>query len=175
MGCPALASPTLRLSFRPAEPGDTAALAALRTAAADALTRAYGKGHWSSGCTERGVQAQLRGGDVYAARSGGALVGTWQLCTQKPWAIDVTYFRKVTRPLYLLNMAVDPPRQRQGAGRQCVLRAIESARQWPADSIRLDAYDSPAGAGEFYRKCGFIEVGRVSYRSVPLVYFEFLL
>jgi GNAT superfamily N-acetyltransferase len=49
------------------------------------------------------------------------------------------------------------------------------ARAWPADAIRLDAYDHEAGAGEFYRKCGFKEVGRVTYRGVPLVYFELLL
>ncbi len=38
--------------------------------------------------------------------------------------------------------------------------------------IRLDAYDAPAGAGEFYRKFGFSEMGRTSYRGTPLVYFE---
>ena len=32
-----------------------------------------------------------------------------------------------------------------------------------------------AGAGSFYAKCGFREVGRVRYRTVPLIYFEMLL
>lgn len=49
------------------------------------------------------------------------------------------------------------------------------AQEWPADAIRLDAYDAEAGAGDFYRKCGFREVGRVSYRGVPLIYFERML
>ena len=44
----------------------------------------------------------------------------------------------------------------------------------PSDAIRLDAFDADAGAGEFYSKCGFREVGRASYRSVPLIYFEML-
>ena len=48
-------------------------------------------------------------------------------------------------------------------------------KAWPADAIRLDAYDAPAGAGDFYAKCGFREVGRATYRGVPLVYFELLL
>jgi len=39
----------------------------------------------------------------------------------------------------------------------------------------LDAYDAQAGAGEFYRKCGFEEVGRVIYRGTPLIYFQLLL
>lgn len=32
-----------------------------------------------------------------------------------------------------------------------------------------------ARAGGFYQKCGFREVGRVTYRNVPLIYFEMLL
>ena len=38
-------------------------------------------------------------------------------------------------------------------------------KQWQSDAIRLDAWDAAAGAGEFYRKCGFREVGRVRYRN----------
>jgi hypothetical protein len=49
------------------------------------------------------------------------------------------------------------------------------ARAWPSQAIRLDAYDATAGAGRFYLKCGFREVGRVTYRKVPLIYFELLL
>ena len=31
------------------------------------------------------------------------------------------------------------------------------------------------GAGDFYRKCGFREVGSATYRSAPLIYFELIL
>jgi hypothetical protein len=48
-------------------------------------------------------------------------------------------------------------------------------QDWPGDAIRLDAYDDKAGAGDFYRTCGFAEVGRASYRGAPLVYFEMML
>ena len=53
--------------------------------------------------------------------------------------------------------------------------AIEHARKWPATAIRLDAYDAAYGAGDFYRKCGFREVGRATYRTEPLIYFELIL
>ena len=46
---------------------------------------------------------------------------------------------------------------------------------WPAEAICLDAYDTEAGAGGFYRKCGFQEVGRATYRGTPLIYFQMLL
>jgi hypothetical protein len=46
---------------------------------------------------------------------------------------------------------------------------------WPADAIRLDAWDAQAGAGEFYRKCGYREVGRAAYRKTRLIYFELAL
>ena len=53
--------------------------------------------------------------------------------------------------------------------------AVRIAREKKADAIRLDAYDAPAGAGGFYVKCGFHEVGRVIYRDNPLIYYELLL
>jgi GNAT superfamily N-acetyltransferase len=97
------------------------------------------------------------------------------LATNKPWAIDLGYFTTVPRAVYLHQMAVAPDLQRQGIGRALVREAITAAREWPSWAIRLDAYDGPAGAGGFYAKCGFREVGRVTYRKVPLIYFELLL
>lgn len=152
--------------------GDAAALAVLQTAVAADLTARYGRGHWSSTVSEKGVLFHMRTGKVYVAKTGGEVVATLRLATKKPWAIDKTYFTSCKKPLYLLNMAVQPALQCQGIGRLCLEEAERLAREQPADSLRLDAYDAPAGAGEFYRKCGFQEVGRVTYRGVPLVYFE---
>ena len=75
-------------------------------------------------------------------------------------------------PLYLLGMAVAPTLQRKGIGRLCLLEAEKIAAAWPAQAIRLDAYDSPTGAGGFYQRCGYREVGRVVYRKTPLIYYE---
>ena len=102
-------------------------------------------------------------------------MGTLQLPTKKPWAIDVSYFTPVKKALYLTNMAVIPSLQRQGIGRRLMEEAVKQARSWPADAIRLDAFDAEAGAGAFYAKCGFREVGRVTYRKAPLVYYELVL
>jgi GNAT superfamily N-acetyltransferase len=154
---------------------DAAKVAALRNAVAERLTSRYGKGHWSSNSSEKGVLYNLRTSKVYVAREGSEVIATLRLCTKKPWAIDTKYFSPCERPLYLTDMAVAPDRQRKGIGRRCVEEARRVARGWPGDAIRLDAYDAEAGAGEFYRKCGFQEVGRVSYRNVPLIYFEMLL
>jgi GNAT superfamily N-acetyltransferase len=65
--------------------------------------------------------------------------------------------------------------QRQGIGRLLVAEAVKQARAWAANAIRLDAFDADAGAGAFYAKCGFREVGRVTYRKAPLIYFELVL
>lgn len=72
-------------------------------------------------------------------------------------------------------MAVTPTRQNQGVGKRCLEEAKQVARAWPADAIRLDAYDADAGAGPFYARCGWIEVGRAKYRNAALVYFELLI
>ena len=69
-------------------------------------------------------------------------------------------------------MAVHPRRQRRGIGRALMAEAVRVARDLPAGTIRLDAYDADAGAGEFYRRCGYRQRGKKTYRGVPLVYFE---
>jgi len=165
----------IRLTLARADEAGAAAVAALRVAAARDLTARHGHGHWSGEPSERGVLADARRGQLWVARRGRGVAATFLLATRKPWAIDPAYFTAVARPLYLLNMAVRPDWQRQGVGRRCLDRAVEIARGWPADAIRLDAYDAAAGAGEFYARCGFREVGRVAYRGVPLIYYELLL
>lgn len=166
---------SMRLSFTLAGPSDAAALAELRSAAARALTKQFGEGHWSTEPTERGVVADLRYAEVWVARRGKEAVGTFRLATKKPWAIDRQYFTDTRRPIYLTNMAVHPELQRMGIGRRCLAHAIERVRHWPGDAICLDAYDAEAGAGPFYAKCGFKEVGRAVYRTTPLVYYELLI
>ncbi len=93
----------------------------------------------------------------------------------KPWAIDTAYFTAAKKPLYLTGMAVHPNLQRKGVGRLLLKEAEAIARAWPAEAIRLDAFDSAAGAGPFYEKCGFREVAHVIYKKNPLIYFERIL
>jgi GNAT superfamily N-acetyltransferase len=154
---------------------DAVAIAKLRNAAAAHLTEVHGKGHWSGCVTERGVLFHLSFCRVLLARIDRKLAGTVSLQARKPWAIDTSYFTAVRRPLYLTSMAVAPKAQGKGVGRLLMEAAEAAARAWPAEAIRLDAYDHAAGASAFYAACGFREVGRTGYRGVPLVYFERLL
>jgi GNAT superfamily N-acetyltransferase len=155
---------------------DAASIATLRTAVAEHLTRTFGQGHWSSVVTDKGVLRSIQGDHVLVARGEHEeIVGTLRLATKKPWAINKGCFADVRQPLYLTDMAVAPHLQRRGIGRQLLQEATAAALGWPADAIRLDAYDSVAGAGPFYAKCGYREVGRATYRNVPLIYFELLL
>jgi GNAT superfamily N-acetyltransferase len=160
--------------FDAAQPDDSAAIAALHNVIAERLTSAFGRGHWSFRHTEQGVRSSMKRAKVFVARCGPDIAATFTLATKKPWAIDRSCFSRVTRPLYLLSMAVAPDVQGQGLGRRCLDEARAIAEAWPADAIFLDAYDTAASAGEFYRKCGFREVGRVTYRGTPLIYYEWL-
>jgi GNAT superfamily N-acetyltransferase len=72
-------------------------------------------------------------------------------------------------------MAVRPNKQRQGLGEQPFQEAVGIARAWPADAIRLNAYDAAAEAGGLYARCGCTEVGRATYRETPHLYYEYLL
>jgi ribosomal protein S18 acetylase RimI-like enzyme len=162
------------LAITKAAADEAGAVSALRNAVAALLTECHGLGHWSSTSTDRGVRASMVRSSIYLARENGSVVATFELATKKPWVIDRRYFTPVARPLHVIGMAVDPVRQRSGIGRACIAKAIDVCRAWPANALRLDAYDADAGAGEFYRKCGFTEVGRAAYRNTPLIYFELL-
>jgi len=168
-------TPPTQLRFRDATLNDIAVIAALQNAAAGALTARFGAGHWSSLVTERSAALAQRHARVRVGRSGKRILTVVRLATKKPWAIDVSYFTPVKRPLYLTGLAVSVAHQGRGLGRLAMEDACEVARALPAHAIRLDAYDSPAGAGDFYVKCGFKERGRTVYREDPLAYYELLL
>jgi GNAT superfamily N-acetyltransferase len=167
---------TPRLRFRDATVKDAPVIAGLQNAAGGALTARYGKGNWSALVSERGAELSLR--PVTRVRLGvidKQVVTLLRLAQKKPWAIDAAYFTPVKRALYLTNMTVSVPHQGQGLGKLAVEDAIAVARDWPADAIRLDAYDGDVGAGPFYARCGFADRGRVVYRETPLIYYEMLL
>lgn len=163
-------------SLSRATDADAEQIARLRTATAEDLTARFGTGHWSSATTTKGVRHSIATSLVAVARDGsGEVIATLSLQTKKPWAIDTSYFTPCGRPLYLTAMAVRPNLQRRGIGRRCLEEAARLAMEWPADALRLDAYDAAAGAGPFYARCGYVERGRVTYRGNPLIYFELML
>jgi predicted N-acetyltransferase YhbS len=167
----------MKLSFATATESDAAELAALHAAVAEGLTKRFGPGFGSSSPSERAILAKMRKpkfSRTLIARRNRQIVGTLRLHTMKPWAIDTAYFTEARQPLYLTGMAVHPNLQGKGIGRILLTEAQAIARAWPADAIRLDAYDSVAGAGPFYAKCGFREVAHVIYKKSPLIYFELI-
>nr|WP_255420776.1 GNAT family N-acetyltransferase [Opitutus sp. ER46] len=148
----------------------------MRIASARDLTARHGRGTWSFAAdSEWSVRADIMTSTVLAARQGGSIVATLRLSTRSPWLGDISFFTPCRTPLYLTSMAVAPRFQRQGIGRACLADVARIAREWPADAIRLDAYDAPAGAGDFYRKAGYREVRRAPYNGTPLIYFELML
>jgi len=165
----------MRIRLQLATTGDVPDLIALNTAVSERLRARFGEGYWVSKATEKGTLFTMRRASVYIARYRKKLIARVNLSARKPWAIDTKYFTLCKRPLYVVGISVDPSFQRSGVGRQCTDEAIKIAKKWPADAVRLDAWEAAVGAGEFYRKCGFREVGRATYRLAPLIYFEMML
>jgi GNAT superfamily N-acetyltransferase len=161
-----------RVKFRDATLKDVAAIAGLQNAAAGALTARYGPGPWSSLVSERAAELALRHSRLRVGLDGKKFLTVLRLAPKKPWAIDISYFTPVKRPLYLTGMAVSVANQGQGLGRMALEDAVTVAEEWPADAIRLDAFDADAGAGAFYARCGFAGRGRVVYQGDPLLYYE---
>jgi GNAT superfamily N-acetyltransferase len=169
------ATTQVALSYRWGTEADVPGLLKLRLAVdADQECR-FGSDRWSTTISEQSVARGLRSSRVLIALRRRRIVAAVRMDTKKPWAIDLRYFTPVARAVYLHDVNVEPSSQRSGVGRELIERTIDAARLWPVDAVRLDAYDGRSGGGPFYRKCGFIEVGRTVYRGVPLVYFERLL
>lgn len=166
-----------KLSFVSAIEEDIPTITSIHNACSHKLTAQHGKGHWTYESTDKGVRFAMTRpkSKLLVAKNGNEVLGTLVLATKKPWAIDTNYFTPVKQPLYLTGMAVHPQWQRKGIGSFMLKEIIAVATQWPAQAIRLDAYDHAAGAGAFYSKCGYTERGHVSYKGNPLIYFEWLL
>jgi len=165
----------LKLSFAIATVADTRDIARLSTLTNRDLQEKHGRNAAKCEVTETAVLAGLKNSRILVARLQDEIIAMLRLSTKRPWAIDPAYFTPVATPLYLTNMAVAPAWRRQGIGRQLLDAAQVIAAKWPGDALRLDAYDNETGAGGFYAKCGWREVGRVTYRRTPLIYFEYLL
>lgn len=165
----------VQLSFAIAVQADAAVIAALQTAAAEHLNKQFGHGLWSRECTEKNALWRMRRGTVFVVRQENRIIGTLTIGTRKPWAIDPSYFVKSRKPHYITDMAVEPRLQRSGIGRSLMDVAREFAAKNGGDALRLDAWNAKAGAGGFYAKCGFKEVGRAVYRNAPLIYYELTL
>ena len=165
----------MALSFRFATESDIPGLLKLRLAVDADQARRFGNDRWSTTITERSIARGLKSSRVLVARRHGRIIAALRMETRKPWAIDLRYFTPVAKAVYLHDVDVDPLVQRSGVGRQLIERAKAVAQEWPVGAIRVDVYDGSSGGGPFYGKCGFTEVGRVVYRGVPLVYFEFVL
>jgi GNAT superfamily N-acetyltransferase len=167
--------PDLPIRLELAGEADAPEIAQMRTSVAEDLTRRFGVGHWSNASSAAGVVYAMSRGQLYVARLEGRIAATLTLQRAKPWAIDKSYFTAVKSPMYLLAMSVAVGLQRRGLGRQAMAEAERIARAARAQAIRLDAYDTAAGAGRFYAGCGYAEVGRVVYRGTPLIYYQRLL
>jgi ribosomal protein S18 acetylase RimI-like enzyme len=154
---------------------DAQAIAEVISEAAHDLTGKHGHGYWSAVASSKGVLSGMSKAKVLVAKTGNKVVGTLRLTASRPWVIDPAYFTQVPRPVYLVDMAVRPGYQRIGVGRALIEQAKVMASALSGDSIRLDAYEGIAGAGGFYEKCGFTDKGHVLYKTVPHIYFEWLI
>jgi GNAT superfamily N-acetyltransferase len=165
----------MRLKLERATAEDAAELTRMRVAVNDKLRADFGEGYWAGKSTERAALCDIRLVDVYVARFRGRIVASLALQRKKPWAIDRALLTPGRKTLFLTRMAVDPKYQRQGVGRHCLDEARRLAKEQEAESICLDAFDCAAGAGGFYAKCGFRELGRWVYRVNPLIVYETML
>jgi GNAT superfamily N-acetyltransferase len=176
----------MKLTITEATVSDVAEILELRLAVGARMQERFGNDRWAPPISERSVLRLFKGPrtrksdgatliKILVGRSRSRIVALTRMQTKKPWGFDLRYFTAGASAVYLGDVEVSPKCQGQGFGTQLMAAAVNHARAWPVDVVRTSAYDGAAGAGPFYARCGFHETGRVTYRNVPMIYFEKIL
>jgi GNAT superfamily N-acetyltransferase len=169
-----LSAPELRL--RQAGLDDVGTVREILAAAAADLTACFGDGHWSTVRAIETLRKYADNGDLCLVEANSIAVGTLRLTDRKIGFYRNDWFARPDDPAgYLLDMAVHPNHQRRGIGRRSLQLTEQLARGAGLRAIRLDAYVGPAGAGDFYKKCGYALMHAGAFKGVALEYFEKLL
>ncbi len=164
------------VTLRRAASGDVQRVRDVLAAAAHRLTARFGHGHWSTVRTLRTLRKYAGDGDLYLVDVDGATVGTLKLTNRKIGFYHSDWFADPgAAAAYLMDMAIDPRHQRRAIGRRAMALAEAIARRDGLCAMRLDAYRGPAGAGPFYRKCGYTLVHQGEINGARLEYYEKLL
>jgi GNAT superfamily N-acetyltransferase len=154
------------IRLRRAAAEDVRTVHAILAAAAEDLAARFGPGHWSTVSSIETLRKYASDGVLFVLEAGAAAVGTLRLTDRKIGFYHVEWFaHPADDAAYLLDMAIDPGSQRRGIGRRSMTLAEDAARLLGLRALRLDAYEGRAGAGEFYRKCGYSLVHRSAFRG----------
>lgn len=160
-------------SIRLAAPGEIAGIYKLSVAAASDLVDKYGQGRWRVAAARKTLKRNQQSDSLFVIVKDAVIVGTFCFTTKKAGFYRRGWFAFPDDPAgYLLNMAIAPQHQRQGIGREVMNHIDQLARSMKLLAVRFDAYEANAGAGGFYRKCGYqlVHVGKVG--DVGLEYYE---
>ncbi len=101
-----------------------------------------------------------------ALRSG---YSAWTLVADDDTLIAYAVAMLAVDEAHLLNLAVDPRRQRQGHGWQLLDWMARTMHEYGAQSLLLEVRPSNTGAQQLYRRYGFVQIGtrRGYYPAAP--------
>ena len=164
------------VKLRQAGLDDVKPIRAILAAAAADLTARFGQGHWSTVRTTETLRKYVDDRVVYVVEADGLMVGSLRQTDRKIGFYRQDWFARPDDPAgYLLDMAVHPDHQRRGIGHRSMQLTEHLAGRAGLRSIRLDAYAGSAGAGGFYKACGYALVHTGEFKGVALEYYEKLL
>lgn len=156
----------MRLEFRQAEPGDTAAAQAAYRQIIDHLAATVDFPHWHTENHPTGAEVRgwIEAGDLYLTldQTGAKIAGVVVLNHDAPdayreasWAIEAT----PGQVLVVHALGVSPDFLRQGVARFLVDASLDVAREKGCRVVRLDTYVENIPARELYARYGFTDLG----------------
>lgn len=153
---PAVASPSVELTVRPATAADVPALHRIRVEAEDWLAgrgiEQWGRGHLPA----EAIGRQVDDGQWHVGEVAGVLVGGLRLLPtdEEVWQADHVV------AAYVHGLTIDRRFAGCGLGARLLAWAQEQAVAAGAPLLRLDCVESNPGLRAYYARLGFREVGR---------------
>jgi GNAT superfamily N-acetyltransferase len=149
-------------------------IAAVRDDSSGDLQRRFGEGHWCGITNPDRLKREIKKGrQLYLVSSAGEPVATFAIAESGPKFLRPDWFTEPQSPaMYLTGLSVVCAGQGQGVGRWCMKFIRKNVASRGFKWLRFDAYDAPAGALDFYAKCGCAERQRFDFNGVALIAIE---
>ena len=147
------------LEFARATADDVAPLRAMLAACGRRLAE-QGFLNWTTAAPGARLPADVETREVYAVRDGGALCATFTLGREPMHPYPPGFWADAgVAALYLNRLAVEPSRQGEGIGAECLRFAEARAAALGCDVLRLDVLAANAGLRRFYERLGYAPRG----------------
>jgi ribosomal protein S18 acetylase RimI-like enzyme len=124
---------------------------------------------------QKHIEESIQNKSMFILKDNDICLGIISITKKQPLEYDNIDWLNSGMSIVISKLAIHPEWQKKGLGKELMDFAEKIAKNY--DSIRLDAYSDNETAINFYKKRGFVQVGKIYFpkRDRPFYAFEKLL